>query len=165
HPHYGKRVAIGPAEAPPHLEAGFLLFGVIRHARGARWMQPDRQIKLRHRGEDRLESFLVERAARNISENLNASGAELLDRAARLLHRAFYVRHRQRGDKSWEAVGIARTQLGHGVVADAREVEPGLAGGKVLDRRIGQRDDLPIIAELVHLTKPLVKIEQLFDAA
>ena len=128
-------------------------------------MQPDRQIKLRHRGEDRLESFLVERAARNISENLNASGAELLDRAARLLHRAFYVRHRQRGNKTREAVGIARTQLRHGVVADAREVEPGLAGGKVLDRRIGQRDDLPIIAELVHLAKPLVKVEQLFDAA
>jgi hypothetical protein len=60
---------------------------------------------------------------------------------------------------------MARGKLGHGVVADAREVQPDLAGGKVLDRRVRQRDDLAVVAELVHLAEALVEIEQLFDAA
>jgi hypothetical protein len=60
---------------------------------------------------------------------------------------------------------MARGELGHGVVADAREVQPDLAGGKVLDRRIWQRDDLAVVAELVHLAEALVEIEQLLDAA
>src|SRR5499433_1125177 len=60
---------------------------------------------------------------------------------------------------------MARRKFRYGVVADAREVEPDLAGGKVLDRRVRQRDDLPVVAELIHLAEALVEIEQLFDAA
>src|SRR5262244_2234887 len=60
---------------------------------------------------------------------------------------------------------MARRKFRYGVVADAREVEPDLAGGKVLDRRVRQRDDLPVVAELVHLAEALVEVEQLFDAA
>ena len=60
---------------------------------------------------------------------------------------------------------MARAQLRHGVVADPRQVEPDVAGREVLDRRIGQRDDLAIVTELVHLAETLIEIEQLFDAA
>src|SRR5262249_5480730 len=70
----------------------------------------------------------------------------------------------ERGAEGGEARGMARGELGHGVVGDAREVEPDLAGGKVLDRRIWQRDDLAVVAEVVHLAEALVEIEQLFDA-
>ena len=60
---------------------------------------------------------------------------------------------------------MPRAQLRHGVVADPRQIEADVAGGEVLDRRIGQRDDLAVVAELVHLAEALVEIEQLFDAA
>src|SRR5262245_46624783 len=165
HAHHRHRGVVGPAEAPPHLEPRLLLLGIIRHARRARGMQPDRQVELRHGCEDRLEGFFVERPAGHAGEDLDAAGAELVDRAPRLLYRAVRVRHRERGDEGREAVGMARGELRHGVVADAREVEPDLAVGKVFDRRIRQRDDLAVIAELIHLAEALVEIEQLFDAA
>ena len=44
-------------------------------------------------------------------------------------------------------------------------LRPVVAGGKVLDRRIRQRDDLAVVAELVHLAEALVEVEQLFHAA
>ena len=128
-------------------------------------MQPDRQVELRHGREDRLEGRIVERLAGDIGEDLDAAGAELVDRAPRLLHRALDVGHRHGRDEGREALGMARAQLRHGVVADARQVEAGLAGGEILDRRVGQRDDLAVVAELVHLAKALVEIEQLLDAA
>src|SRR6516165_6629492 len=165
HAHHRHRGVVGPAEAPPHLEPRLLLLGIIRHARRARRVQPDRQIELRHGRENRLESFFVERPARDAGEDLDAAGAEVLHRAPRLLYRAVHVRHRECGNEGREAVGMARGELGHGVVADAREVEPDLAVGKVLDRRVRQRDDLPVVAELIHLAEALVEIEQLFDAA
>src|SRR5262245_25775426 len=59
---------------------------------------------------------------------------------------------------------MERAQLGHGVVADARQLEPDRTRGKVLDRRVRQRDDLAVVAELVHLAEALVEIEQLFHA-
>src|SRR5262249_17315059 len=126
---------------------------------------PDRQIELRHGRENRLEGFFVERPAGHAGEDLDAAGAELVDRAPCLLYRAVHVRHRERGDEGREARGMARGELRLGVVADAREVQPDLAGGKVLDRRIRQRDDLAVVAELVHLAEALVKIEQLFYPA
>src|SRR6516164_3154351 len=165
HAHHRHRGVVGPAEAPPHLEPRLRLLGIIRHARRARRVQPDRQIELRHGRENRLENFFVERPARHAGEDLDAAGAELADRAPRLRDRAVHVRHRERGDEGRQALGMARGELGHGVVADAREVEPDLAGGEILDRRIRQRDDLAVIAELVHLAEALVEIEQLFDAA
>src|SRR5262245_7447766 len=164
HAHHRHRGVVGPAEAPPHLEPRLLLLGIVRHARRARGMQPDRQIELRHRRENRLEGFFIKRPAGHAGEDLDAASAELVDRAPRLLYRAVHVRHRERGDEGREARGMARGELGHGVVADAREVQPDLAVGKVLDRRIRQRDDLAVVAELVHLAEALVEIEQLFDS-
>src|ERR1043166_10328768 len=55
---------------------------------------------------------------------------------------------------------MARAQLGHGVVGDTRQLEADLALGDVLDRRIGQRDHLAIVAEGVHLAEALVEVEQ-----
>ena len=60
---------------------------------------------------------------------------------------------------------MAGAQLGHGIIADPRQFEADIAGRKVLDRRVRQRDDLAIIAELVHLAEALIEVEQLFDAA
>src|SRR5581483_6220288 len=37
--------------------------------------------------------------------------------------------------------------------------------GEVLDRRVGQRDDLAIVAEAIHLAEAFVEIEQLRHAA
>src|SRR5262245_48480675 len=164
HAHHRHGGVVGPAEAPPHLEPRLLLLRIIRHARRARRVQPDRQIELRHGRENRLEGFFVERPAGHAGEDLDAAGTEVVHRAARLCDRAVNVRHRERRDEGREAVGMARGELGHGVVADAREVEPDLAVSKVLYRRVRQRDDLPVIAELVHLAEALVEIEQLFDA-
>ena len=61
--------------------------------------------------------------------------------------------------------GMARAEFRHGVVADARQLKPDVAGREILDRRIRQRDDLAVVAELVHLAKALVEIEQLLHAA
>src|SRR5262249_56675428 len=69
--HHGHRRVVGPAEAPPHLETRFLLLGIIRHARRARRMQPDRLVELRHGGEDRLECFFVPRPAGRIGGDLH----------------------------------------------------------------------------------------------
>ena len=164
HPHHGHRGIVGPAEAPPHLEPGLLLRRVIRHAGGARRMQPDRKVELRHGGEDRLEGRIVERPACHAGENLHTAGAEFLHRAPRLFDRTLNVRHRQRGDERRKALGMTRTQFGHGVIADPRQVQADIAGRKVFDRRVRQRDDFAIIAELVHLAEALIEIEQLFDA-
>ena len=50
-------------------------------------------------------------------------------------------------------------------LAIARQRQPGAAGGEILDRRIGQRDHLAVIAELVHLAKARVEIVDLGHAA
>ena len=50
-------------------------------------------------------------------------------------------------------------------LATRASVSAGLALGDVLDRRIGQRDDLAVVAELVHLAEARVEIEQLCHAA
>ena len=46
-------------------------------------MQPDRQVELGHDGEHRLELRQVERLARIRRVDLDAAGAQLLDRAPR----------------------------------------------------------------------------------
>ena len=105
-PHHGDRGVVGPAEAPPHFEARFLLGGIVGHRGGARRMQPDRPVKLRHRGEDRFECRLVERPAGKRREDLDAGGAELIDGALGLLDRAHDVGQAERGDKAGEPVGM-----------------------------------------------------------
>ncbi len=101
-------------------------------------MQPDRKVELRHGGEDRLEGRIVERPACHAGENLHTAGAEFLHRAPGLFDRTVNVRHRQRGDECRKSLGMARTQLGHGIVADPRQFEADIAGRKVLDRRVRQ---------------------------
>ena len=93
-------------------------------------MQPDRPVELGHGREDRLEAGIVERLARDVGEDLDAAGTELADRAPRFLHGALDVGQRDRGDEAGKRLGVLRAQFRHGVVADARELEPGLAGGE-----------------------------------
>src|SRR5262245_40541894 len=59
HPHHRYRGVVGPAEAPPHLEPRLRLRRIVGHARGARRVQPDRQVELGHGGKDRLERSFV----------------------------------------------------------------------------------------------------------
>ncbi len=128
-------------------------------------MQPDRQIELRHGRENRLEGGFVERPAGDVGEDLDAAGAELLHRAPRLRDRALHVGHRHRGDEGRESARDgARTSSAMASLPMRARFRPDLAGGKVLDRRVRQRDDLAVIAELVHLAEALVEIEQLFHA-
>src|SRR5215216_7007201 len=75
---------VGPAEAPPHLEARFLLGRVVRHRGGARGMQPDRQVISGHSGEYRSEALLVERMASDVGEDLDAARTQRFDRALSL---------------------------------------------------------------------------------
>jgi hypothetical protein len=56
-------------------------------------------------------------------------------------------------------------ELRHGVVGDARQREPLAGRGEILDRRIGQRHHLAVIAERVHLAKPRVEIVDLAHVA
>ena len=56
-------------------------------------------------------------------------------------------------------------KLGHRIVGDLCQVVRHLALGNVLDRRVGQRDDLPVFADLVHVAEAQVEVEQLAHAA
>jgi hypothetical protein len=60
---------------------------------------------------------------------------------------------------------MLRAQFRHGVIADARKPRASRTGRDVLDRRVRQRDDLPIVAEGIHLAESLAEIEQLGDGA
>jgi hypothetical protein len=60
---------------------------------------------------------------------------------------------------------IWRTEFRHGVIADPRQCRDILSRADVLDRRIGQRDHLSVVADLVHLAKTRIQIEQLGDRA
>ena len=156
---------VRPAEAPPHLEARFLLRRIVRHRGGARRMQPDRQVVRGHRGKHRLEALLVERMARDVGEDLDAARAELSDRALGFLQRAIHIVERHRGDEGRKAPRVRGAQLRHRVVGDARELRRGLALRDLLQRRVGQRDHLRVVADLVHLGKAQIEIEQLLHAA
>ena len=159
------RRLIGPAEAPPHLVARFLLRRVVGHVGGARRVQPDRQVVLGHRGEERAKLRQVERLAGDVGEDLHAARAEVADGALGFRDGRVDVGQRDCRHEGGEALGMLRAQLRHGVVADPRQRFGGLALGEVLDRRIGQADDLAIVAEFVHLAKARVEIEQLLHAA
>ena len=67
--------------------------------------------------------------------------------------------------KDGKRSGYLRHNSRHRIVGDARELQADVRLGDVLDGRIGQRDDLPVIAELVHFLEARVEIEQFFDAA
>ena len=57
------------------------------------------------------------------------------------------------------------TQFGHRVVGDAGEIQTDIRPSDILDGRVGQRDDLPIVAEFVHLLETRVEVEELGNAA
>ena len=69
-------------------------------------------------------------------------------------------RRRSESAAGWRAHNSAMASL-----PIARQLEADGAGREVLDRRVRQRDDLAVVAELVHLAKALVEIEQLLHAA
>ena len=128
-------------------------------------MQPDRQVEIGERREQRRVGQAVERLAGERGEDLDAAGAELRDGARGLGDRAVDVGCRHRGDEAGEAVRVLGAQFRHGVIADAREPRAGRARGDVLDRRVRERDDLAVVAEGVHLAKAFVEVEQLGDGA
>ena len=76
------------------------------------------------------------------------AGAKLIDGALGFLDRAHDVGEAERGDKTGEAVGMLCAKLRHRIVGDARQGKALARRGDILDRWIGQRDDLPVIAEL-----------------
>ena len=68
--------------------------------------------------------------------------------------------------KAGKRFGMLGDKFGHRVVGDLREIVRHLALGDVLERRIGQRDDLPVVvADLVHVLEAQVEVEQLAHAA
>ena len=68
--------------------------------------------------------------------------------------------------KAGKRFGCLAHQLGHRVVGDLREIVRHRALGNVLDRRIGQRDDLAVVvADLVHVAEAQIEVEQLAHAA
>ena len=157
-PRHRDRGLVGPAEAPPHLEARALLGLVVRHVRGARRVHPDRQIVFRHRVEQGLELGLVERPSADIGEDLDAACAEVADRPVQLVHRPVHVVHRERGDEGDEPVRVKTDQLRHRVVGDPCELRPRGRVGNVLERRVGKRNHLPVLAELVHQPEADVEV-------
>ena len=60
---------------------------------------------------------------------------------------------------------MSRDQLRHGVVRDARELLRGPALRDFFERGVGQRDDLPVVAERIHLGETHLEIEQLLHPA
>ena len=165
HADHRHRSVVGPAQAPPQFVTRFRLGAVIGHGGGARGMQPDAGVELFHASEDGIELRQVERLAGDVGIDQHAARAQRGDGAARLAHRAIHVGETQRRGKSGKALRVLGAQLGHAIVGDARELQPDVRLGDLFDRRVGQRDDLPVVAVFVHLRKARVKIEQLGDAA
>jgi hypothetical protein len=161
HAHHRDRCVVRPAEAPPQLVTRLRLGGIIGEVCTARGMQPDRQIEPGHRGEHRLEDGIVERTPGVRGVDPDAAGAQVVHSPARLRDRAFHVLQRHRGDEGRKPLGIFACELRHRVIGDPRERQTKRAVGDVLDWRIGQRDDFAVVAELVHLAKARVEIEQL----
>src|SRR6516164_10058937 len=128
-------------------------------------MQPDWQVELGHGGKDWLELRLVERLSSDIGVDQHTARAEVLDGAVSFRHRAFDGGQAKRRGKGRKTLWIFAAQFRHRVVGDARELQADFGRSDVLDRRIGQRDDLTIIAELIHLLETGIEIEQLGDAA
>jgi len=103
--------------------------------------------------------------SRDVGENLHAARAERLDRAFGFLDRSIHIVERHDCDKSRESIGMLPAKLRHRIVSDLRKLSRNLALRDVLYRRIGKRDDLPVVAELIHLLEPQIEIEQLFHRA
>ena len=68
-------------------------------------MQPDRQVVLRHRREERPKARLVERMTGDVGEGLHAPRAHL-DGALGFFDREIDVMHRHRRGERREAVGV-----------------------------------------------------------
>jgi hypothetical protein len=55
-------------------------------------------------------------------------------------------------------------QFGHCVIGDAGKIQPDIRRGDVLDRGVRQRDDLAIVAKLIHLLETRIEVEELGDS-
>ena len=108
-------------------------------------MDPDRQVVRGDRREERPEARLVERMAGDVGEGLHAPRAHL-DGAVHLGDGEIDVVQVDRRGERRKAVRMFRDKLGHRIVGDLGEIVGDRALGDVLDRRVGQRDDLPVVA-------------------
>src|SRR5690349_12977444 len=80
---------VGPAEAPPHLEARARLGGIVGGLGAPRWMEPDWHVLRRDRGEERPIDRIVERPALDVGKDLHAARAKMAGRALELSDRTF----------------------------------------------------------------------------
>ena len=157
--HAGRRL-VRPAEGEPDFILRPLLGRVIGELRSAHRMHPDRQIELDHAFEDRPEFRRAERLAGDIGEHLDAPGAQVSHRAVDLLQRGVDVVHRQRRDKGWKALRMPPADVGKTVIGDARQLRGALGRPQQFERRIGERQHLAVVAELIEQLESRVEVPQ-----
>ena len=136
---------------------------VIRHAGIAGRVQPDRQVVRRHGREERRELGQVERPAGDVREDLHAARAEVPDGAVRLGNRGLGVASAPPPRSRGTAPGACAHSSAMASLA-TRASAVGRAR-RSPHRRVGKRDDLAVVAELVHLAEAGIEIEQFRDAA
>ena len=124
-----------------------------------RGMHPDRQIVAVHRLEDRREFRIVERAAVDVGEDLDAARIQRLHRAADLGERVLHVVHADRGDKGGELVRVLRDDLRHAVIGELGKLARRGGRRHVFDRRQREGENLLIVRpELLHHPKARIEI-------
>ena len=128
-------------------------------------MQEDRFAEAFQPFENREERRVVERAAVDVGMDLRAAGVEFGNRAVDLLHRFVGVVHRQAQQEAREPVGVGAADRGHAVIRDPGERRGLIGPAQDVDGRLGHRDDLLVVAELVEQTQPRVHVPQRVDGA
>jgi hypothetical protein len=113
-----------------------------------------------HRVEDGAEPRLVQRRTADVGVQLRPERAELAHRAVQLTGGSIGVVHRQGRGEAGEAVRMGADQLRHLVVRGAGQVGGGRPPAEFLQRRHGEREHLPVIAEQVHRPPAGIEIGQ-----
>src|SRR5882762_10841664 len=126
-------------------------------------MQPYRKVVRRQRGEKRFKLRLVKRVAVYMGEDLNPPRAKRLDGAVHFFHGRIHVMQGKRGDERRESGGMAAHHVSHRVVRNAREIAPLGWSRDRLERWIGYRKNLPVVAERIHRAKPRLQVMQFTD--
>ena len=155
--HAGGRL-VGPTEREPDLVLRRTLGRVVGELRAAHRMDPDRQIVRDHAGEDRTILGIAQRRAGHVGEDLDSLGAKLADGAVDLRERGLDVVHRQRCDERRETVRVAAAELGQSVIGHARQIRRLRRTAQIFERRIGEREHLLQVAELIEEFEPRIDI-------